>query len=269
MSRSAADATRFTATGPYASSKAAGLGLPLSTPYRLPGFQPKQPSTRKQETETPRQKVERLRAQARAARLAQSTSRVDRIIEGGRKWANQAHKVMIYSLIAASGVCGILTIYSIASLTMYNRRQRNLWLDRQLEELQKARLAYANGTATAEQLDILRNEKIGEIEKRAKHEAKEQRLWNRTKKYLFPTTTTATVTTHDEEDAPPAAAMEFHAIDKPDNMKRMESASPGSNPTSSLQPLGHAGQQQQQQNVTDAAATKPSGRSWKSWITGQ
>jgi hypothetical protein len=103
MSRSAADATRFTATGPYASSKAAGLGLPLSTPYRLPGFQPKQPSTRKQETETPRQKVERLRAQARAARLAQSTSRVDRIIEGGRKWANQAHKVMIYSLIAASG----------------------------------------------------------------------------------------------------------------------------------------------------------------------
>jgi hypothetical protein len=154
---------------------------------------------------------------------------------------------------------------------MYNRRQRNLWLDRQLEELQKARLAYADGTATAEQLDILRNEKIGEIEKRAKDEAKEQRLWNRTKKYLFPTTTitAATVTTHDE-DAPPAAAMEFHAIDKLDNMKRMESASPESNPTSSLQPLGYAGQQQQQQqNVIDAAATKPSGRSWKSWITGQ
>lgn len=151
---------------------------------------------------------------------------------------------------------------------MYNRRQRNLWLDRQLEELQTARLAYANGTATAEQLDILRNEKIGEIEKRAKAEAKEQRLWNRTKKYLFPTTTTTTrVTTHDEEDAPPATAMEFRAIDKPDNM---ESASPESSPTSSLRPLGHAGQQQQQQqNVIDAAATKPSGRSWKSWITGQ
>lgn len=125
MSRSAADATRFTATGPYVSSKA---------PYRLPDSlkQNKQsiPSTSQHTSEatssistssqtsqtsqnlqnqsspsgeTPRQKVERLRAQARAARLAQSGNAFDRIIERGRRVANSAHKVMIYTLITASG----------------------------------------------------------------------------------------------------------------------------------------------------------------------
>jgi len=265
MSRSAADATRFTATGPYATSKAAGLP---STPYRLPGFQSKpstsSPPASERKQETPKQKVERLRAQARAARLAQSTSRVDQVIEGGRKWANRAHKVVIYSLITASGVCGILTIYSIASLTMYNRRQRNLWLDRQLEELQKARLAYTNGTVTSEQLDILRNEKIGEIEKQKKEEAKEQRLWNRAKKYLFQRTTTAAEEAFAMDLAPDKPSL----LEQPLNVKGMESPSTESNSTSTLLqpgPLGHASQSQ---NVTDAA-TKSSGRSWKSWITGQ
>jgi len=54
-------------------------------------------------TEPPRQKVERLRAQARAARLAQSTSTFDRVIEVGRRVANRAHKAMVYTLIGASG----------------------------------------------------------------------------------------------------------------------------------------------------------------------
>lgn len=106
MSRSAADATRFTATGPYVSSKTAS---PSAIPYRLPpGSKPSnssnKPASNQQPEETPRQKVERLRAQARAARLAQSTSRVDRMIEIGRNVANKAHKAMIYTLIAASGM---------------------------------------------------------------------------------------------------------------------------------------------------------------------
>lgn len=105
MSRSAADATRFTATGPYASSKP--MGASSSTPYKLPGFLEKHASPKKPQQdgrqETPREKVERLRAQARAARLAQSTSRVDRAIEVGRRFANSAHKGMVYTLIAASG----------------------------------------------------------------------------------------------------------------------------------------------------------------------
>jgi hypothetical protein len=53
--------------------------------------------------ETPKQKVERLRAQARAARMTQSSSGMDRVIEVGRRVANKAHKGMVYSLIIASG----------------------------------------------------------------------------------------------------------------------------------------------------------------------
>jgi hypothetical protein len=103
MSRSAADATRFTATGPYASSKPGG------TPYKLPSFmaESKKSTARGpgERPETPKEKVERLRAQARAARLAQSTTRVDQMIDVGRRFANKAHKVMVYSLITASGRC--------------------------------------------------------------------------------------------------------------------------------------------------------------------
>lgn len=55
--------------------------------------------------ETPKQKVERLRAQARAARMAQSSSGMDRWIAVARKFSNRAHKGMVYSLIAVSGMC--------------------------------------------------------------------------------------------------------------------------------------------------------------------
>lgn len=42
-----------------------------------------------------------------------------------------------------------------------------------------------SGTATPAQLEILRNEKIGEIEQQKRKEADEQKLWNRTKRFLF------------------------------------------------------------------------------------
>lgn len=68
---------------------------------------------------------------------------------------------------------------------MWNRRQRELWLDRKLQDLQAAREAYVRGTATEEQLEILRNEKIGELERQEKQQADEQKLWSRTKRFLF------------------------------------------------------------------------------------
>lgn len=106
MSRSAADATRFTATGPYANARPA---------YKLPDFMKSQPPPRGNDPghgpgpgrgttgpsgETPKQKVERIRAQARSR---QTGSSLDRVIEVGREVANKAHKVMVYSLITASG----------------------------------------------------------------------------------------------------------------------------------------------------------------------
>lgn len=108
MSRSAADATRFTATGPYANSKtggaysASGAGKKQSTQYASPRLGPNG------KPETPKEKVDRLRAQARAAKQAQEAgSGADRWIESGRKFANRAHKGMVYTLIAASGMFSV------------------------------------------------------------------------------------------------------------------------------------------------------------------
>ena len=139
MSRSAADATRFTSTGPYAQSKSSSSWRNSSKiPYKLPDYLI--PSEKKKSNnsgrseleknnntsnsnsnsssyqghgqgqqrgggqESAREKVERLRAQARAARVAQSSSRIDRFITVGRGFANKAHKVAIYSLLGASGM---------------------------------------------------------------------------------------------------------------------------------------------------------------------
>lgn len=119
MSRSAADATRFTATGPYASSKTGAFSVPgagkpkgkKNAPPQLgPDGQP----------ETPKEKVERLRAQARAAKKAQAAgSGADRWIESGRRFANKAHKGMVYSLIAASGMFD--SMFWLGHGTIYDR----------------------------------------------------------------------------------------------------------------------------------------------------
>lgn len=127
MSRSAADATRFTATGPYVNSKNSSTTTPYSLPNGLKSsgskttskstsaFESSTISTsgNAQRGETPQEKVQRLRAQARAARLTQSTSTVDRFVESGRRIANHAHKVMVYTLIAASGMVKIFLFYKI------------------------------------------------------------------------------------------------------------------------------------------------------------
>ncbi|CRG89797.1 hypothetical protein PISL3812_06836 [Talaromyces islandicus] len=279
MSRSAADATRFTATGPYVGPKA---------PYKLPDFNKSQqnpqqssPNTPGQggqgqgqagaakqggSQETPRQKVERLRAQARAARLAQNGSLVDRMVERGRKTANSVHKVFIYTLIAASGVCGVLTIYSGISLTMWNRRQRELWLDRQLADLQAAREAYIAGTATPEQLEILRNEKIGDIAQQKIKEAEEQRLWNRTKRFLFD----GMKTTEHQPAATPASAAaiggEGGKIGVLEALNASKADEAASKSTAVLD------QQQQQGGPLDVlaenaeASAKQSAKSWSNWI---
>jgi hypothetical protein len=279
MSRSAADATRFTATGPYVSSK---------VPYQLPNSvksaqsqqqQSPKPSSSSSSGETPRQKVERLRAQARAAKLSQSTTAFDRIIERGRRVANGAHKVMIYSLITASGlsspspphsntkrkrlmkigVCGALTLYSVVSLTMWNRRQRELWLDKQLQDLQAAREAYVHGTATAEQLEILKNEKIGEIEKRKKQEADEQKLWNRTKRYLFDGL-------KKEEDAAAGTTIMAAVADINSNNDNNK-ASPILEAVNAKK--AEATQQPGQLDVLAANAEFTAKKSWSSWIWGK
>ncbi|RAK99723.1 cytochrome c oxidase assembly protein COX14 [Aspergillus ibericus CBS 121593] len=267
MSRSAADATRFTATGPYAHSKPGS-----AAPYKLPSSMAQSgPSPSSQphlgpggKPETPKEKVERLRAQARAARLAQSTSRVDNMIEIGRRFANKAHKTMVYTLIAASGVCGALTVYSVISLTLYNRRQRALWVEKELQRLQDAKTAYADGTATSEQLELLKNEKIGEIFQQKKEEAKAQRPWNQVKQYLLGGL-------KQDEKAPNTSSIPDSVLDDANNNKPgvLEALNAkAAEDAKAAVPAASKGQLDTlAENAEDAA--KQTTRSWKSWFTGR
>ncbi|KKK22600.1 hypothetical protein P175DRAFT_0502682 [Aspergillus ochraceoroseus IBT 24754] len=269
MSRSAADATRFTATGPYASSK------PSAAPYKLPGFMANSAASNSQSTgpggqrqETPKEKVERLRAQARASRIAQSTSRVDTMIDFGRRFANKAHKTMVYTLIAASGICGALTVYSMVSLTLYNRRQRALWIEKEMQTLQDAKTAYTSGTATAEQLELLKNEQIGEIVKQKREEEKAQRPWNKAKQYLL-----GGLKTDEPASSEPAALKIDAAVNdsrKPGVLEALNAADPKLTQSSSAS-SSSSPQPGQLDILADNAegAAKQTTRSWKSWLTGR
>lgn len=109
MSRSASDATRFTATGPHAYSKP-----PPSAASAMPGWPGMKSRTSQTPQsspggsggtqETPKEKVERLRAEARTARIKKSSSPFDRFLSRGRTWADRLHRVAVLSLIAASGM---------------------------------------------------------------------------------------------------------------------------------------------------------------------
>jgi len=124
LSRSAIDATRFTATSPHAYSKPTRT-IPSSTssstpntranplPHRIPNSNaPKRsppPGSAAKPKETPAEKVARLRAARIAEREAQATT-WDRVVVRGRSWADRAHKVTVYTLVAFSGESLFLTL---------------------------------------------------------------------------------------------------------------------------------------------------------------
>lgn len=73
----------------------------------------------------------------------------------------------------------------MVSLTLYNRRQRTLWIEREMETLNQAQLAVANGSATEEQQELVKKESIGEIIKQKRAEEKAQKPWTKAKRFLF------------------------------------------------------------------------------------
>lgn len=152
---------------------------------------------------------------------------------------------------------------------MYNRRQRELWLERELQKLQDARLAFANGTATDEQLEILRQEKIGELEKAAREKEKEERPFNKFKRYLFGGLKT------DEVPGEASTAIEGSADGKLGviealNAKKLEDAKLAENTatTATPAPAAQPGQLDVLAGNAEKAA-KESARSWTSWFTGR
>ena len=124
MSRTVADATRFTATSPHAYSKpssilrsiaASNTTSPSSFSASSSPFQasrkppppssnppPQQPSGQPPLNETPQQKVARLRA-LRAAEKNKPLGLWDRTVVRGRRWADIAHRTTAVGLMGVSG----------------------------------------------------------------------------------------------------------------------------------------------------------------------
>lgn len=116
MSRSAADATRFTATSPHAYAKHTPLRSSASNASSSPQshflprkMQPPTPTSPNGSTETPAQKVARLRRAHDAQKLSQVT-RWEKIQVTGRRWADRAHRFTILSLIGLTGTYRIALI---------------------------------------------------------------------------------------------------------------------------------------------------------------
>jgi hypothetical protein len=97
--------TRFTSTSPHASSKPPAASTfsyqPPTSRNQAPANSPFNAASRS--NETPQEKVARLRAAARAAKVKQSMSLVDRMLDRGRVWADISHRVVTYGLIGFTG----------------------------------------------------------------------------------------------------------------------------------------------------------------------
>ncbi|RKF63041.1 hypothetical protein OnM2_028101 [Erysiphe neolycopersici] len=149
MPQSAIDATRFTSTTPHVSP--ALNKDKFVKPPRRPGTS----------SETPQEKVRRLRAAVEKARLSQ-ISILDRWIARGRVWADVAHTVTTTTLIAASVFAGGLTIYAVTDMIIYNRRKKAEYFQVQKAQqqlvLDTARKAVQDGIASEAQINIVKIE---------------------------------------------------------------------------------------------------------------
>lgn len=149
---------------------------------------------------------------------------------------------------------------------MYNRRQRALWLDQELEKLHQARIAYTNNTANAEQLEILKNEKIGEIAKERREREREDRPWNRAKRFLF-----SGLKKEESETAKAAAAATGEAeggkMGVLDAVNAKAAEDKASSTTTTTTPT--SGGQLDVMAENAESVVKESARSWKSWFFGR
>ncbi|CAK7274459.1 hypothetical protein SEPCBS119000_006184 [Sporothrix epigloea] len=105
-------------------------------------------------SETPAQKVARLRAAHQAAKNAQ-VSQLDKIISSARRAFDSAHHYTIIGLIGFTAIAGLLTAYTTVDMMRYNSRRKKEFLAAQeqmeADSLAAARLAFMRGDATPEQ----------------------------------------------------------------------------------------------------------------------
>lgn len=162
--------TRFTSNSIHASQKPA------------PRPQAKNAATA---SETPQEKVARLRAEMHAQRQGGQLSFGDRVVAGGRKWADRLHRTATYAIIGFTGVTAVVAAYGIVSLIAHSRRQKRAFIDSELDRLRNAQQAFLRGDASAEQLHLLEQERAGEEMadkwKKEREQQKTRGLWQRAK----------------------------------------------------------------------------------------
>ncbi|KAL8798129.1 MAG: hypothetical protein Q9200_007821, partial [Gallowayella weberi] len=146
MSRTVADATRFTATSPHAFGKPASILRTVAntiSPSAAPSTQPQRrqpnphiprssppPPQGPPNQETPRQKVDRIRA-LRAAAKANQFTLWDRIVTRGRRVADAAHMITVYFLVGMTVIAFFVTTFTLTDMILYNRRQRKIYHESQ------------------------------------------------------------------------------------------------------------------------------------------
>jgi len=78
----------------------------------------------------------------------------------GRMVADAAHQFTVYGVIFATGCVGVLAVFSIGDMVVYNRRKRAIYFAEeeraQAKILEAARSAVANGTASPAQAALVK-----------------------------------------------------------------------------------------------------------------
>lgn len=102
----------------------------------------------------------------------------------GRMTADAVHRFTVYGLIFATGCIGVLAVFSIGDMIVYNRRKRAIYFAeeerQQARILEAARNAVATGTATAAQNALvtgIAEEEEAMEKKKAERKAPSRLLW--------------------------------------------------------------------------------------------
>ncbi|KAF2712208.1 hypothetical protein K504DRAFT_400815 [Pleomassaria siparia CBS 279.74] len=239
------DATKFTATGVWAHTK----------PGRATTLPTVEPAPR---NETPAQKVKRLRERKNQAVMAQVT-KWDYLYLYGRNAADVAHRLTVYGIIFATGCIGILAVFSIGDMVVYNRRKRAIWHeDQEIEQakiLALARNAVMAGSASPAQKALV--EGIAEEEAAMQQKIAERKLHSRFLWWMH----------GDWKEE--KALKEQRALAVAD-FKKLEAENGGGVTQAVKDARLNAGVQAQDQPAADATGTvKESGKGWLGWAMGK
>ncbi|KAM3421441.1 hypothetical protein BST61_g1835 [Cercospora zeina] len=281
MARSPSDATRFTATGPYASSSFTSAAPGATTSSRIDfGSAPA--------NETPQQKIQRLRAAAALARQGPETT-FNKSVRIGRVWADRAHRFTALSLIGLTILSGAVATAGVTDMILHNRRKRKEWLaQKQIEharELAIATQAASQGAATEDQILLInreRNARQAELDKQnrpgmfkrasnwlfqdlSKEEQKGGRLGASSASAAAAAAAVETIAQKTETAADEAKEQARHVLqaveDKVDQHRRQ-----GEKVPEMLVPAGGPLDRQAQVAVDNASQ---SGKGWVNWLTGR